>query len=240
MKAFLSAAALSLVLAASAPAALAQSAPDAIFRATTLNLSAFGETRVAPDKAAISLAVVTEAPTAQAALAANATQMTKVMAALKKAAVAPKDIQTSGLNLQAQYDYVENNPPRLRGYQASNQVSVTVRDLARLGAVVDAAVASGVNQVAGISFGVSDPSAAEDAARQAAVKSLTAKSQLYAAATGYKVARLVSLSENGGYSDPSPRPMMAMARMEKMDSTPVAPGEITIRVDLASVYELTR
>ncbi len=128
MKTFVRAGALSLLLATTiaAPAALAQAAPpaaDTMFRATTLNLSAYGETRVAPDMATINLGVNTEAPTASAAMAANATQMNKIFAALRRAGIADKDIQTSGLNLNAQYDYVENNPPRLRGYQATNQVT---------------------------------------------------------------------------------------------------------------------
>jgi hypothetical protein len=195
---------------------------------------------VAPDIATINLGVNTEAPTAAAALQANAAQMTKVIAALRKAGVADKDIQTSGLNLNAQYDYVQNEPPKLRGYQAANQVTVTVRDLARLGQAVDATVGAGANQVNGISFGLSDPTAAEDAARRQAVKALAAKANLYATATGYKLGRLVTLSEGGGYSPPPPMPVYAMARMEKADSTPVSGGELSVRIDISGVYELAR
>jgi uncharacterized protein YggE len=211
-----------------------------MFQATTLNLSAEGETHVAPDMVAITLGVNTEAPTAGAAMQANAAEMTRMMAALKKAGLAEKDIQTSNLSLQAQYDYQQNQPPKLRGYQASNQVTIIVRDLARLGPVVDATVAAGANQVNGISFGLSDPTAAENAARQAAVKALQAKAGLYATATGYHVARLVSLSEGGGYAPRPPQPMMAMARMEKADATPVAAGELDVRISINGVYELAR
>ena len=144
MKTFVRAGAMALLLAAAAaPAAFAQTAqPSAgsMFQTTTLNLSAYGETRVAPDKATINLGVVTEAPTAAGALAANNEQMNSVIAALRKAGIAEKDIQTSGLNLNAQYDYVQNEPPKLRGYQASNQVTITVNELAKLGAAVDATV----------------------------------------------------------------------------------------------------
>ncbi len=120
MKNLVRAGALGLLLATAcaAPAAIAQAAPaaaDAVARPATLNLSAYGETRIAPDLATINLGVNTEAPTAAAALQANATQMTKVIAALRKAGIADKDIQTSGLNLSAQYDYVQNQPPKLRG-----------------------------------------------------------------------------------------------------------------------------
>ena len=234
---------LSLACAAAAPAALAQSAPaaqDVASRPAVLNLSAYGEVQAAPDMATINLGVNTEAPTAAAALQANAAQMTKVIAALKKAGIADKDIQTSNLNLNAQYDYVQNEPPKLRGYQASNQVTITVRDLARLGAAVDATVNAGANQVNGISFGLSDPTAAENAAREKAVKALAAKANLYAAATGNRIARLASLSEGGGYAAPPPMPMYAAARMAKADATPVAAGELTVRIDISGVYELAR
>jgi uncharacterized protein YggE len=216
-------------------------ASDAMFRTTTFALSAHGESRVAPDMATINLGVIGEAPNAAAAMAANASKMNKVMAALKTAGIAPKDIQTSGLNLNPQYVYQQNEPARLTGYQATSQVTVTVHDLARLGRAVDATVGAGADQVNGISFGLDDPTAAEDAARLAAVKALAAKADLYAKATGLKVARLVSLSEGGGYVPaPPPMPMMAMARMKAADSTAVSPGELKVRVDVTGLYELAR
>jgi hypothetical protein len=245
MKTFLRAGALGLVLAAgAAPMALAQAAPpaaDTMFRATTLNLAADGEIKAAPDMATISLGVMTEAKTAAAAMASNAQRMSQVMAALQKAGIAAKDIQTSGLNLNAQYQYEQNMPPRLTGYQASNQVTVTVHDLARLGAAVDATVNAGANQVNGISFGLDDPTSAENAARERAVKALQAKADLYARATGYRVGRLVSLSEGGGYSAPPPMPMMMnQMKREAMADTAVSPGELRVRVDVTGLYELTR
>ena len=171
---------LSLVLAATVAtsAALAQvaaPAADTLFRATTLNLSAYGETRAVPDMATINLGVNTEAPTAAGAMTANAVQMNKIFAALRRAGIADKDIQTTGLNLNAQYDYVQNEPPKLRGYQASNQVTVAVRDLSRVGAALDATVTAGANQVNGISFGLADPAAAtRDRSRTATVTWLLA------------------------------------------------------------------
>lgn len=232
-----------LLATAAVPAAQAQTATPAaetMFRATTLNLAAHGETRVAPDMATITLGVQVEAPTAQAAMQQNARQMTQVIAALKKAGIAERDIQTSGLNLNPQYVYEQNVPPRLSGYQASNQVTIRVNDLARLGAAVDATVSAGANQVHGISFGLKDPTAAENAAREEAVKALAAKAELYARATGHRVARLVSLSEGGGYSPQPPMPVMAMARMEKDASTPVSGGELSVRVDVTGLYELAK
>jgi uncharacterized protein YggE len=244
MKTVLRAAALSLILAAgAAPAALAQAAPpaaDTMFRATTLNLAAYGEARLPPDMATINLGVMTEARTAAAAMSANAQRMSQVMSALQKAGIAAKDIQTSGLNLNAQYQYEQNMPPRLTGYQASNQVTVVVHDLARLGSAVDATVSAGANQVNGIAFGLNDPTGAENAAREQAVKALQAKADLYARATAYRVGRLVSLSEGGGYSAPPPMPMMAQMKREAMADTSVAPGELRVRIDVTGLYELTR
>lgn len=231
-----------LLATAAVPAAMAQTAPAAetMFRATTLNLSAHGETRIAPDMATITLGVQEEAPTAQAAMRQNAAQMSQVIAALKKAGIAERDIQTSNLSLNPQYAYEQNQPPRLTGYQASNQVTVRVNDLKALGQAVDATVSAGANRVNGISFGLKDPTAAENAAREDAVKALQAKAELYAKATGHHVARLVSLSEGGGYAPQPPMPALAMARMEKDASTPVAAGELSVGIDITGLYELTK
>jgi uncharacterized protein YggE len=245
MKTFLRSAALGGLLAgAGLSAAQAQAAPppvaESMFRATTLNLAAHGETKIAPDMAAISLGVTTQARTAAQALADNAARMNQVMAALKAAGVAGKDIQTSGLNLNAQYAYEQGQSPRLTGYQATNQVTITVRDLARLGAAVDATVGAGANQVNGVSFGLADPTAAENAARVQAVRALQAKAELYAQTTGYRVSRLVSLDEGVAVEGPRPpMPMMAMARAQKAE-TSVAPGELSVRIDVTGLYELAR
>ena len=242
MKTLVRAGAMALLLAtAAAPAAFAQTArptADSMFQTTTLNLSAYGETRVAPDKATINLGVTTEAPTAAAALAANSEQMNKVIAALRKGGIPDKDIQTSGLNLSAQYDYVQNEPPRLRGYQANNRVTVIIDELTQVGTTADAVVAAGVNQIDGIGFGLKDPSAAENRARQLAVRALQGKAALYAQALGVELGGIRSLSEGGGYS---PRPPVMYARAEAMDmggSTPVAAGELTVRIDITGVSDI--
>ena len=229
-----------LLMGAAAPA-VAQSDSDAAFKATTFSLSAYGETRVAPDMATITLGVQTEAATAGEALKANGLRMNQVMAALKKAGIAERDIQTSNLNLNAQYAYEQNQPPKLTGYQASNQVTITVRDLTKLGATVDATVGAGANTVNGISFGLANPLAAEDAARLEAVKALQAKAELYGRATGYKAVRLVNLSEGGGYQPaPPPMPVYAMAKREMADSTSIAAGELKVRIDVSAVYEASK
>jgi uncharacterized protein YggE len=246
MKSLFRAAALgALIVAGASTTALAQSAPTTeaatLFQATTLSLSAYGETRTAPDMATISLGVQTDGPTAADALRANALKMNQVIAALKRGGIADKDIQTSGLNVSPQYVYQENLPPKLTGYQVSNQVTIAVHDLTRLGAAVDASVNAGANTVGGISFGLEDSGKAENDARLAAVKALQAKANLYAQAMGYRVARLVNLSEGGGYSPAPPMPAMAFAKSVAADeSTPVQAGELKVRIDVNATFELVR
>jgi uncharacterized protein YggE len=224
---------------ASAPA-MAQSAPDAAFRATTFSLAASGETNVAPDMATITLGVQTDDMTAAGALKANGAKMNQVMAALRKAGIADRDIQTSNLNVNPQYVYEQNQPPKFNGYQVTNQVTVTVRDLSKLGQAVDATVGAGANTVGGISFGLQNPQVAEDAARMDAVKALQAKADLYARATGYKIVRLVNLGEGGGYAPAPPMPVFAMAKREMADSTQIAGGELKVRIDVTATYEVAR
>ena len=220
--------------------AAAPGSVESLFHATTLNLSAYGESKLAPDMATINLGVTTEAGTAARALSDNAARMNQVLAALRAAGVAAKDIRTSGLNLNAQYAYEQGQAPRLTGYNATDQVTVTVHDLAKVGAIADATVGAGANQVNGISFGLADPTQAANAAREEAVRALAAKAELYARATGYRVARLISLSEGGGVDGYQPQPMvMAKARMQNVPTT-VAPGELTVRVDISGLYELAR
>ena len=237
-----------VLLAASAltaPAVLAQETSMAgmhrMQAPPSLNLSAHGEVRLAPDMATITFGVLTEAPTAAAAMRSNAARMNEVIAALRRAGIAERDIQTSGLNLSAQYDYQQDQPPRLRGYQASNRVTVEIRDLERVGSTADAVVNAGVNQIDGISFGLKDSTAAENQARQIAVRNLQAKAALYAQALGVELGGIRSLTEGGGYSPRPPQPMYARAEMA-MDSgsTPVAAGELTVRIDISGVYDLNR
>ena len=212
------------------------------FNATTFNLAAYGEVRVAPDMANITLGVMTEGKTAQEAMQQNAAKMTQVVAALRRAGIAERDIQTSNLNLNAQYQYRENQPPVLVGYQASNNVTVRVLDLNRLGSAIDAVVSAGANQIHSIGFGLQDPKAAEDEARRRAVAALQSKANLYAEATGYRLNRLVNLTEGGGYAAPPPRPMPMLARAEMAQdaSTPVQGGELVVRIDISGMFQLSR
>ncbi|KAK0331674.1 hypothetical protein LTR94_027966, partial [Friedmanniomyces endolithicus] len=230
-------------LAAMAAPASAQSVqPGAVQMmqpAPSLNLSAYGEVKAAPDMATITFGVQTEAATAQQAMRDNATRMTEVMTALRRAGISERDIQTSGLNLSAQYDYVQNEPPKLRGYQAVNRVTVVINDLTKVGTTADAVVAAGVNQIDGISFGLKDPTAAENQARQSAVRALQAKAQLYAQSLGVQLSGIRNLTEGGGYAPQPPQPMYAVRAMAMRDeSTPVSAGELSIRVDITGVYDI--
>jgi uncharacterized protein YggE len=224
-----------MILAAAPVPALAQ---DAERHPTTLNLSASGEVEATPDMATLSLGVTSQAPRAAEAARSNAQSMDAVVTTLKRQGLADRDIQTSGLGLGAQYAYPQNQPPKLTGYQASNQVSVVVRDLSKLGPLIDAAAGAGATQINGVSFGLKDPQAAEDEARRQAVKALTAKARLYAQATGYRIVRLVNLSEGGGAPAPFSAPMV-MARA-KIAATPVEAGELSVRIEVTGVYELAQ
>ena len=208
---------------------------------TLLSVSANAEARRTPDIANVSTGVVTRAPDANGAMRANAEQMAKVVAAIKAAGVAERDIQTSGVNLNPDYRYAENQPPVITGYQASNTVNITVRDISRLGKLLDALVATGANQINGPTFDVDDKDGAYDEARRSAIAKAQARAEMYAKALGQRVRRIVSISEGGGFGMPQPMPMMAMAKAERMQAdTPIAPGENVLGVNLDVVFELGR
>ena len=227
-----------LLLGGLAPAALADGT-DARFAATTLAVSADGEAHPPPDMATLTLGVTQEAPTAAEAMAQANTAMTRVIAAAKAAGIDARQIQTSNLTLNPQYIFAANQPPKLTGYQASNEVTVTVVDLSRIGAVADAVVSAGATNVGQISFGLKSRVAAENFARLAAVKALQDKAALYADAAGYHVKRLISLSEGELFATPPPIPLRQVAAMAMPAATPVEAGELTVRITVRGEFELT-
>lgn len=224
-----------LALVAFAPLA-SQAAESAPASGTLLKVSATGEVQRAPDVAQLGVGVVTEAADAKAALAANAAQMTRVVDAVRRAGVAERDVQTTGVSLQPQYAYRENQAPRITGYQAHNRVSVKVRDMGKVGEVLDAFVAAGANQVDGPAFTLDEPEAALDEARRVALERARARAAMYAKALGLKIVRIASIDESGTGFEP-PRPMM-MAKAMDAASTPVLPGEQSHAVTLNVVFEL--
>ena len=222
------------------PLAVAQTAPMMLpGDGTLLQVSAHGESHRTPDVAEMSAGVVTQNADANTAMRENANRMAAVVAALKKAGVADRDIQTSSIGLSPQYNYRENQPPTITGYQASNTVNLRLRELGKAGDELDALVKQGANQINGPTFTLDKPDAAMDEARTNAVNNAQTRANLYATATGLKVRRIVSMSESGEMQ-PQPRPMMMLARADKAESTPIAAGENTIGVDLNVVYELGR
>lgn len=233
----LAAACTPLLAVAAVATAQPSSAPPA---ASMLTIGAFGEAKVAPDMASLSVAVQTTAATAGRAMAANADRAKRVIDALRAAGITGADLQTGSISLSPQMVYEQDKPPRLTGYQASNQLTAIVRDLARLGPVVDALAAAGASDIGQISFGLSNPAAAEALAREAAVRALEDKAAQYARATGYRISRLAALAE--GTPDVEgpmqPRPMMAMRAAAA--PTPVEPGQQTVRIDVTGVFELAK
>ena len=203
---------------------------------TELDVQATGTSTRAPDIATIGAGVVTQAARAGDAMAANAKAMSATIAALKRAGVADRDIQTQSINLQPQYRYGDNQPPVLTGYQANNRVSVRIRDMGGAGGIIDALVASGANQIDGPTLSVEHPEAALDEARAKALATARARADLYAKATGLTVRRIVRISESEEVRQP-PRPMMMMAA-KRMDSTPVEAGEQELAINLSVVFEL--
>ncbi len=215
--------------------------PNSIQPETTLSISAEGSVNRAPDIAFLNAGVQTQGDTAQAAMSANATAMNGVFDALAAANVDRKDMQTSNFSLQPQYDYSNRSngePPRLTGYQASNQLTVRVRDLDNLGQTMDALVGAGGNTFSGLRFALEDDRAAKNAARDIAMKEAISRAELYAAASGYEVARVVTISESGGYS-PQPMAMMAQARSVE-SATPIASGEVGYSVSVNVTFELRK
>jgi uncharacterized protein len=207
---------------------------------TTISLTGRGSVDHAPDIATISLGVQVEGETASTAMAQQAKLMTGVFNAVKAAGIADRDMQTSNLQLNPTYDYPQNQRPKLRGYTASNQVIIKVRNLDNLGKTLDAVVKAGGNTINGVSFGIDKPDTYQDEARVEAIKDAAAKAELYAKAVGYKVKRIVTVSENEYYA-PQPQPMM-MARMamDAAESTPVAAGEVSLTATVSVTFELTK
>jgi len=199
---------------------------------TVLEVSATGRVVRAPDVATIRAGVVTQGATAAGAIQDNAARMAQVIASLKSAGIATRDLSTSNVSLAPQYRYADNQPPVVTGYQATNSVSVKFRDVARSGTVLDALVKAGANQIDGPSLSLSQPDAALDAARADAVKRAQARAALYAQAAGMRVDRILSINEAGENDGGNPQPpvMFRVRAMAAQDSasTTVLPGETDV------------
>ena len=207
---------------------------------TTITLTGKGTVDHAPDVAMISLGVQVEAKTAAEAMTQQAEKMNGVFAAVKAAGIADRDMQTGQLSLNPVYEYPNNARPRLTGYQASNQLNIKVRKLDQLGKTLDAVVKGGGNTINGVSFSIDKPEQFQDDARVSAIKDAAARAELYAKAVGYKVKRIVTISEQDYFPQPVPMMAMRMQQDQTAASTPVAAGEVTLTQTVNVVFELTK
>ena len=217
-------------------AAFAEPAITQTIAGTRLDINATGEVARVPDVAVISAGVVSRSNSANGALQETANRMQRVLAALRRAGVQDRDVQTSNVNLSPEYKYENNQPPQLVGYSATNNVTIRFRDIRNSGAILDALVAQGANQINGPSLTIDKPEAALDEARAKAVSAGRARAEKYARSLGMRIARLVAVNESGG-NFPSP-PMPMFARAERDSSTPIEPGEQKLQVTLAMTFEL--
>ena len=159
---------------------------------------------VAPDAAVIRIGVTSQDKTAREASEANAKQMTAVLAAIKDTGIADRDVQTSRLSLQPQYDPNKSGTARLTGFQATNQVTVRIRDIDKLPVFLDRAIAAGANEMSGIEFVISEQSKLLDRARDDAIADARRKAELYAQAAGSKLGPVVSITEEGSATHAAP------------------------------------
>ena len=191
-----------------------------------------GVAYLAPDMAVLSLTVNREADTARAALDANSVAMKEVIAAMQKEGIAAKDMQTSGFSIQPRYVYPQprgEKPPQIVGYTVRNSLTLKIRELEQLGALLDRSVSLGVNEGGNVRFTNDDPSAALDQARRAAVEDALGRIRTMAAAAGVGVGDILQMTESSG--SPGPRPMLeSMAMARAADAVPIAAGENSYRV----------
>jgi hypothetical protein len=219
----------------SVPVAIAAEAPAP---QRTMTITATGSAAGQPDVATVNVGVLTEAKTADEALDANNNDMSKLIATLANAGVAKKDIQTSRFSVNPSYAKSEtsyNRRGKIVGYIVTNQVRVMVRDLDRLGNVLDQLSKAGANQMHGISFGFSDPTPLQDKASVAAIHEARRKAELYARAADVNLGAIVSIQEQHARS---PQGMQKMAMMESDSSVPIAVGESQITAGVSIVFAL--
>jgi len=213
--------------------------------AGTISIDGRGEVAAAPDMANITSGVTTQGATAREALDANSAAMAALIEELKGVGIEARDIQTSGFSVNPNYVYTDGRdengyslPPKINGYQVSNTVTVTVRELASLGMILDRSVNVGANTINGVSFSVADPSELFDQARLAAFADARAKAELYATAADGELKEITSISERQGFNEPMPSPMYARADMAA-GAVPVEAGELSFAINVSVQWELS-
>ncbi len=200
----------------------------------TIAVVGSGKVTVVPDQATIRLGVNLERQTAKAARQAGAQAMARVVAAIRALGIADEDIATSSISLGPVYDYNNGSAPRIRGYQLTNIVTVTVRDLDVIGDVLDDGVLAGATSVQGISFDVSDRTTAEAKAREAAVQDAKAKAETLATGVGVQITGVASMSESVSTPIWYDRTFAGVAAEDA--STPVLAGSTDVTISVSVTF----
>jgi uncharacterized protein len=214
-----------------APAEAQQPPSD---RTANIVVSGEGTVSVAPDYAEITAGVTTRAKTAKEATDANSKLMTAVIAALADGGIAKKDIQTSQFSVQPIYTTQANTEPKLTGFSASNQVTVTIRQIDKVGEIADRLLSAGATNIGNLAFLHSDMSKLLDQARESAVADARRKAELYARASGVTLGRVVLINENSTYA-----PFAKAVRSAAFAAAaPIATGEDTLRVDITVGFDI--
>jgi uncharacterized protein len=203
----------------------------------TVSVSAAGHVTAEPDQAAISTGVVAEGASAGAALAANTTVMAKLIDGLKSSGIDAKDIKTVSFNVQPRYqNYKDGRPATINGYQVVNQVRILVRDLDKLGQVLDTSVTLGANQMGGIEFQVSAAETLKDEARKVAMANALRRARLFAQSAGADVGEVIAIAEEMATPVGRP-PMMARAAMAA-EPVPIERGTQSLEVRVNVTWAL--
>lgn len=203
-----------------------------------------GTASVAPDMAVLSLTVLREAKSAREALDANSAAMAEVLAAMKAEGIAERDLQTANFSIEPQYYYpprkegTDPEQPRITGYMVRNSLTVRLRDLDKLGAVLDRSVTLGINQGGNIAFTNDDPSSTVTEARIAAMKDAMKKAETLTQAAGIGLGKVLEISETSGGRMPEPLAKVRSAMVEAAADVPVAAGENNYTVSVTVTFGL--
>ena len=202
-----------------------------------LTVSGEGSAFAVPDMAVITMGASAQAFSAKDAMDETSDITRAILEELSAFDVAPRDIRTSDLSLSPVWSNRAQNggPPQIDGYQASNRLTVRVRDLDQLGLILDAVLSDGANRLSGLQFKLSDPKPVIEDARRLAVADARAKAALYAEAAGVELGDLIRLSEGGARA---PRPEMLSIARSADAGVPVAEGETELRASVTLVYEI--
>jgi uncharacterized protein YggE len=206
----------------------------------SVSVTGTGRVTLVPDRFTFTVGVQTMAATVEEAVNQNNAKMAAVIAALKKAGATDQEIHTSNFNVFPQQEYAQGRSPRIVGYQASNSIAVTKKDIAAAGRLLQVAINAGVNESSGLNFEVSDPSRGRDQGLRAAYDDARAKAAVLAQAAGRNLGRAFIITE-GTEVSPPPRPMMmgrAMGKAEAVSEVPVESGTREVSFTVSVVFEL--